>query len=102
MPITLTTSLNGQTVVKITAITMNVTDHQLEVVAIIGTPDENGFVVRGPPGATCKRRMLIEGAPFDALVASPVVEGESLWDAVKRIAYAKLQATYPELAGTLE
>jgi hypothetical protein len=69
------------------------------------TPDETEFITVVTPVADVKvagEGVLYKDADFLALIAAPTLDGETIYDSIKRIAYAKLEADGLFPAGTDE
>lgn len=115
MPIALTAAYNpgdhdpGKTYpqAKIDSIEINVRRKIVAVILSFGDTVDDQF--SDGVGAE-KKRVLIRdddsatppGTEFTDLMATVTNDGENIYDAIKRIAYAKVQALESSLAGTVE
>jgi hypothetical protein len=115
MPIALTTSFNpgdhdpgaSYPRAQIDDITISVKQKAVAIVVSFGDMADDRWS-EGP--GSKKKRIVIRDTPtadppgtdFTDLMAEITNDGESIYDAIKRIAYAKLQAVESSLAGTIE
>jgi len=115
MPIVLTTDFNpgdhdpGESYprAKIDDITINVKQKAVAIVVSFGNVVDDKW---SEGVGSKKRRVVIRDTPnaeppgtdFTDLMATLTNDGENVYDAVKRVAYAKLQELESSLAGTIE
>lgn len=113
MPILLTTPWNpgnydpGKTYprAKIVTFTNNTERKAIRVTVDFGDEVEGKWVSGVPDrmrGRMGTHGHMIDGSAYDTMVAASPDEGETVYDAVKRLLYAYLVANVPELAGTVE
>jgi hypothetical protein len=107
MPIRLTTPWNpgnydpGKTYPRaiLTALTIYPELKRIHLVVDFGDVIDNKWKTGD---ASLPNETTVKEEAYDTMVAAVPQEGETIYQAVKRVSYAYLLATVPELAGTIE